>query len=300
MPPNSESMLNKLKSKDAAERLEAARYFSVHAERMHEPEIRAAIARERIVWISNALRRALAKTSPELGSSAPGPSVNSDDLPKAFATQVYAEALEATTSQLMHEIEPLLGGLRLAASMEIENFPASDTFRWLDRLNQFLDAISRLRRAASSPKNEEFSLDELVQGCINEAVVPERIAIQKAGPQPCIVHGDIGLVSLAFSNGLRNAIEATVEVGEDADRVAIAVNWGTTDDSCWISIVDSGIGIKGNIAQAFEVGSTTKSGHLGMGLATAAQAMTSLSGSVSLVPNSRGVRFEIRWPTKHD
>ena len=35
---------------------------------------------------------------------------------------------------------------------------------------------------------------------------------------------------------------------------------------------------------------------LGMGLATAQQAMTSLGGSVRLVPGDRGVRFEMRWP----
>ena len=45
-----------------------------------------------------------------------------------------------------------------------------------------------------------------------------------------------------------------------------------------------------------EIGSTTKAGHLGMGLATAQQALISLGGSVRLIPAERGVRFEMRWP----
>jgi signal transduction histidine kinase len=198
----------------------------------------------------------------------------------------------------MHEIEPLIGGLRLAAEAEVKDFDGSNTRRALDRLDEFFAALSRLRRAASAPKSEEFPLDETIQRCIDETPIPETIPVQRVGPQPCIVEGDSGLVSMSFANGLRNAIEATVAAGPDSRRLPIAVGWGTTDVDNWVSIVDVGIGFKGNLQRAFDIGTTTKAGHLGMGLAVASQAMTSMGGQVLLVPNERGVRFEMRWPRK--
>jgi signal transduction histidine kinase len=284
-----------LKSETQTERLEAARYFASHAVAIHETALRDALARERVIWIRAALKRALAKILPnaEFGAEA---SVDRDDVPERFAAQVYADALETAASQLIHEVEPVLGTLRLAAEGEIENFADSNTSRNLDRLDDLLAAFSRLRRAASAPKAEEFSLDEAVQRCIQETQVPDGIQIQKAGPLQCIVIGDSSLISLCLGNGLRNAVEATAALSEDARKPPIAVAWGQTDIDYWISIVDSGVGFRGNLQRAFEMGTTTKEGHLGMGLAIANQALGSMGGTLLLVPNARGVRFEMRWP----
>jgi signal transduction histidine kinase len=160
---------------------------------------------------------------------------------------------------------------------------------------------SRLYRVCgeqSAPKIEEFPLDEVVQRLIQETQLPSGPQIQKAGPQPCVVEGDCGLVSLCLTNGLRNAIEASLEVGGDIGRVPTAVAWGTTDVDYWVSVVDLGVGFKGNLQRAFDIGTTIKAGHLGMGLATARQALLSMGGQVILIPNERGVRFEMRWPKK--
>lgn len=275
--------------------MEAARYFAEHALPAHEQQLREAFAQESVTWIKGALRRALARISPTPDPVGSGGSIDRDDLPEGFAAQVFAEALETTASQIIHEIEPLLGSLRLAAESEVANFEESGTRRGLDRLDEFLAALSRLRRAASAPKIEEFALDEIVQRCIEEALVPEGIQIQKAGPQHCIIEGDISLISLCLTNGLRNAVDATVDTGADYARLPITVAWGTTDKDHWVSIVDLGIGFKGNLARAFDIGTTSKAHHFGMGLAIASQAMASMNGKVMLVPNERGVRFELRW-----
>ncbi|WP_076860952.1 sensor histidine kinase [Bradyrhizobium mercantei] len=300
MSPSADTILRRLRSESPTERLEAARYLADHALPEHETIIREAAANEPVRWIRSALRRAVARISPNPEASSFPTSVDKDDLPAGFAAQVYAEALETTASQLMHEIEPLLGGLRLAAETEIENFDASATRRGLDRLDQFLEALSRLRRAASAPRIEEFALDEAIIRCIEEAQLPEGLQIQRPGPRPCIVEGDSGLVSLAFTNGLRNAIEATAALGGGRSLSPIVVTWGTTNVEYWVSIVDAGIGFKGNLQRAFDIGTTTKSGHLGMGLAIAHQSLASMGGQVFLVPNERGVRFEMRWPKKTD
>jgi signal transduction histidine kinase len=296
MSQNVDTSLRRLRSESQTERLEAARYFAAHALPEQEKELLEALARENVHWIRAALKRALARISPAAGSAFTDKSLDSDDVPARFAAQVYADALETAASQLIHEIEPLLGTLRLAAEREVNSFPESNTCKNLDRLDELLAAFSRLRRAASAPKIEEFSLDDLVQRCIQEQIPPSGMCLQKAGPQPCVVEGDSSLISLCLINGLRNAIEATLAAGGDLRDLPITVAWGHTDVDCWVSIVDLGVGFKGNLQRAFEMGTTTKSEHLGMGLAIAKQAMTSMAGQVILVPNQRGVRFEMRWP----
>ena len=296
MSQSADHFLRRLRSETQTERLEAARFFAANAIPAHENALRDALSRETVHWIRAALKRALAKISPTDEFLDVDRSVDTDDVPEKFAEQVYADALETAASQLIHEVEPILGTLRMAAENEVENFEASNTRRNLDRLDDLLAAFSRLRLAASAPKTEEFSLDELVLRCVQETVLPEGVHIRKAGQQPCVVDGDSSLISLCLNNGLRNAVEATVASQGDLKALPITVAWGQTDIDCWISIVDQGVGFKGNLQRAVEMGKTTKPGHLGMGLAIANQALTSMAGKLTLVPNQRGVRFEMRWP----
>ena len=184
--------------------------------------------------------------------------------------------------RLLHEAEPILGILRPSAESEIEDFEQSQTKQNLDRLDEFLSALGRLRRAASAPKFEEFSIDEIVGRCIDELSRPGTLQVLRAGPIQCVVGGDSSLVSLCVSNGLRNAVEATVATGAPLDQVPITISWGSTDIDCWVSILDQGVGFKGVLQKAFEIGSTTKEGHLGMGLAIVHQSMASMGGQATL------------------
>jgi signal transduction histidine kinase len=226
------------------------------------------------------------------------PEKNSRELTAEHTAQIFSNALETTASQIIHEIEPIMGSLRLSAESEMPEFEGSDTQRSLDRLDELVAGLSRVRRAASAPKVEELALDRCIYDWIaEEEASAGSIRVLRAGPQDCIVDGDKSLIYLSFVNGLRNAIDSTKSLEVEGDKLPdVTVNWGTTDVDSWISIVDNGIGFRGNIARAFDFGSTNKEGHLGMGLATAQQAMTSMDGIVRLVPSERGVRFEMRWP----
>lgn len=284
----------KLASHNAHERLEAARYLAENVQSKHAAQIEAALGVETVGWVRSALRRALQKVQPIAAPSTPS---EVTELAALDAAQIYSEALETTAAQIIHEIEPILGSLRLSAEADVPVFEASDTSRELDRLDALVASLSRLRRAASAPKLEELALDRLIYTWVEDEAAGTPIRVLRAGPQDCIVEGDKGLIYLCFINGLRNAIDATTALEVENDLYPyITVNWGATDIDAWVSIVDSGIGFRGNIARAFDIGSTTKAGHLGMGLATAQQAMTSMDGSVRLIPGERGVRFEMRWP----
>jgi signal transduction histidine kinase len=287
-------LTRKLASSDPRERLEAARHLAEHADARQIQLIESALAVETVAWVKSALKRALQRTRPsgDIPVAQERPELTPDQ-----TAQIYSDALETTAKQIIHEIEPILGALRLSAEGEVTDFEASDTKRGLERLEALVAGLAKLRRAASAPKVQEFALDQCIFAWIAEEVAAKPVSVLRAGPQETVVEGDKGLVCLAFVNGLRNAIDATLALAVEDDRYPeITVNWGVTDIDVWIAIVDAGIGFRGNLARAFEIGSTTKAGHLGMGLATAQQAMTSLGGGVRLVPGERGVRFEMRWP----
>lgn len=284
----------KLGSLDPRERLEAARHLAEHAGAEHTELIEGALAVETVAWVTSALKRALQRARP---MDSVAPSMERTELSAEQTAQIYSDALETTAKQIIHEIEPILGALRLSAETEIDSFEGSGTERGLERLEALVAGLARLRQAASAPKLQDFALDECIYSWIAEEVGQKPVVVLRAGPQETVVEGDKGLVCLAFINGLRNAIEATLALPVEDERYPeITVNWGATDIDVWVAIVDAGVGFRGNLSRAFEIGSTTKCGHLGMGLTTAQQAMTSLGGSVNLIPGDRGVRFEMRWP----
>ncbi len=292
--PVSIDIKRKLKSSDTRDRLTAARHLAEHASPEEIPQIEKALATETVTWVASALKRALQRARPTGDTLLVQEQL---ELPADQTAQIYSNALETTAKQIIHEVEPILGALRLSAETEVPDFDESDTKRGLERMEALVAGLARLRQAASSPKTEEFALDQCIFSWIDEEVGEKPVSVLRAGPQETIVDSDKSLVCLAFVNGLRNAIDATLAVViEGEDYPDITVNWGVTDIDVWIAIVDMGIGFRGILSRAFEIGSTTKAGHLGMGLATAQQAMTSLGGSALLIPGDRGARFEMRWP----
>lgn len=290
----STDLARKLGSSDPRERLEVARHLAEHADAKQIALIENALAVETVAWVTSALKRALQRALP----TGDAPKFHERaELSTDHTAQIYLGALETTAKQIIHEIEPILGALRLSAETEVSDFDASDTKRGLERMEALVSSLARLRQAAGAPKVEEFALDQCIFAWIAEEAGQKPVSILRAGPRETIVEGDKGLVYLAFVNGLRNAIDATLAIPVEDERYPeITVNWGVTDIDIWIAIVDAGVGFRGSLSRAFEIGSTTKAGHLGMGLATAQQAMTSLGGSVRLIPGDRGARFEMRWP----
>ncbi|MBB3147739.1 signal transduction histidine kinase [Phyllobacterium trifolii] len=290
-----DSVLRYLRSENPSERLKAARFLANNARATEATPIREALARETVVWIRGALQRALERCVPAQAASSSS-TIDRDDFSADFAAQVHAEALETTTAQLLHEVEPLVGSLKLAAQGDVANYETSLTKTVVDRLDNLLEALSRLRRAASAPKIEEFDLSVFLGEVLSELDQLPPIVVQRAGPDHLIVVGDKTLLRMCVLNGLRNAVDATNALVDEIEEAPLTIAWGSTNKEAWISIVDLGIGFGGNLQRAFDIGTTTKEGHLGMGLAITQQSIKSMSGRVALIPNPRGTRFELRWP----
>jgi signal transduction histidine kinase len=219
-----------------------------------------------------------------------------EDVEERQFADVHAQAIEETTATLVHELEPILGLEWLHATKEIADYPKSQTKRQLDRFESLLRAIDTLSRAASVPKIEEFDLAAVLRRVMS-AEQRDLVEIEVAGPEPMLVWGDVSLVELAVTNGVRNAVEASSGVGIDSPRKRVVVNWGETDKEYWIVVLDRGTGLPVNAVRMFDIGATTKQGHLGMGLALARRAVISLGGKLTVVEREDGgVRFECRWP----
>jgi C4-dicarboxylate-specific signal transduction histidine kinase len=121
------------------------------------------------------------------------------------------------------------------------------------------------------------------------------IDVSMHGGKPFLVTSDPALISLAISNGLRNAIDAVNSIG-NTEPHRLIINWNKTDIDYWVVVLDRGSGIIGPIESAFEIGKTTKPGHSGFGLAIARQAIETLGGTCTLQPAAEGgTHFEIRW-----
>jgi signal transduction histidine kinase len=291
-----------IKSPDLNQRLQAARLFAQSAEPRDVQLLQAALAVETVTWVKSALRQAIARAQPDIVQPS---SESENELTNLVSADVFeqikAMAVNETTMRLVHEIEPILGVLRMRAKQEIPSYDSSRTKVQIDRLGELVRALDRLSRATVAPTLSEFDLAELVARVADGETPDRRVKVHLAGTSPLLVLGDPSLVEIALSNALRNAIEATETVyPQQVEAPAVIVNWGETERDVWVTVLDRGPGPPVAVERAFEIGSTTKENHLGMGLATARQAIRSLAGDVSLGPRAEtgGGRLDLRWPRR--
>jgi signal transduction histidine kinase len=220
--------------------------------------------------------------------------------PAEQAREIYEEAflraMRTVTERVLHQLNPLIGDIEQAAVAEIQNYAKSRTKRAIGQIQLQADAIGKLYNASKPAVIEEFDLAIIIRNCLPNDLEHDRCVVSFAGPQPLMVQGDPSLVTIAVTNGIRNAIEACLPVAREDHRPAIVVNWGKTDRDNWVSIIDEGAGFIGSISGAFEIGTSSK-GHGGHGLPAARAAMLSLSGTIELVPQKDvGCALNLNWP----
>jgi signal transduction histidine kinase len=302
-----EDALRLLESDSAHDRLRASRYLLRNPRAEDLSAVEKAFRRETVLWTRTTLQGLLQQLKGELPHGKRNEDRQTSEIGIAIeridatlddvAGDLYRNALNEVTSQILHEVEPLVGVLSVYASSEILNYADSKTKQQIERLNGLLDAIGEVRRASSPAAYGQFDLAEMINRCAESHFESTGVSVQIAGPDPFITLGDRSRVEVAFDNGLRNASDATLGVEPPELREPITVNWGATDDEYWIAILDYGTGLKGNTHRMFDFGTTTKKKHFGVGLPTARQAIASLGGVISLTPREPvGARFELRWP----
>ncbi|MEB8055798.1 sensor histidine kinase [Pseudomonas fulva] len=286
---NFDDALRISKSDNSHSRLLAARYFMVNPDSEHEVELRLWLARETVGWVRNAIEIALKKNTQQQALLEPSDSTESEN-----QTVTYTLALREVASIMLHELEPRIGVLSVKLKDDIPDYENSASRIQMDHLREFFQALSFLRLATEVTGSDSFTCSEwisrLIDGCTDQK------NIRLIGPQSLIVKADQGLLKLALSNGIKNAIESTATAALTRSAEDIVINWGETNVDYWIAVIDDGLGLGTPIEKLIKIGTTTKTGHLGMGLTIAQQAMQSLNGHLNLSsPNPVGAVFELRW-----
>jgi signal transduction histidine kinase len=276
------------------DRLKAARTLRRARNSDDAPKLRAAIKAESVSWVKRALTAALTECSAPAESDA-GVADASLEMSERLRHELYGKITQEITGILLHEIEPVFGLLRAAASEEIADRSKSQTWTYLEYLKKILLGIQALRIAASAPNLEEFDLAELIAEVAAAEVPADKATVSLLGHQPLVCKNDAGLLRLALANGFRNAVDALDGVKLPEGAHAIIVTWGQTDIDYWITVIDKGRGLELRSDVAFDTGNTTKKGHPGMGLSIARRAMDSLEGTADLEAKEDGTHFELRW-----
>ncbi|HEX4631181.1 MAG TPA: HAMP domain-containing sensor histidine kinase [Chthoniobacterales bacterium] len=274
------------------DRLRAARALCRTATEQDIPVLEVALAGETQRWIKGALLKALQSLRP--GPDAAFVQAGSETDEERMIEQIYAEAVEDTTHRLVHEISAIIGRLDVYAGSEFSSWRGSRTRTEWSRLQQLVGAIDRLSQAAAAPEYSDFNLVDVIEKVVFSECTGQETKVAFAGPKPLLVFGAAELIQIIVGNAVRNALEAVTDLPM-LER--ILVTWGETDVDYWIAILDRGRGLPETTQNVFEIGATTKRGHLGMGLALARQAALSMTGRISLTPRKDGgARFEVRWP----
>ena len=138
--------------------------------------------------------------------------------------------------------------------------------------------MKALHLVASSATLSEFNLTDVIMSAADEVAEAE-VNVSLARSDAVIVRTDPAVVKLIVINVLRNAVDSVLEarasasdsqpspapeVQEDqglADADAapeVVVNWGTTDEDCWISVIDRGVGLPKSSNRMWDRWTTSK------------------------------------------
>jgi signal transduction histidine kinase len=278
-------------SKRLVDRRLAARAVAAEPTLVDRSMIMWALNKETAPQIRNDFVEAFKKLEAQKGLIEPPP-----EQAKEIFLEAQIKAIRQVTERILHQLNPLIGDIEQAASKEVDNYAASRTKVRIGQIKLQTDAITKLYNAAKPAVYEEFELAAVIKNCLPSDLDSGRCLINFAGPTPLLAQGDPSLVTIAVTNGLRNAIEASIPVSTDDHKPHIIISWNATDRDYWIAILDEGVGFIGNIEGAFEIGTSTK-GHSGHGLPGIRAAMLSMSGSAELIPNKdKGCTLNLSWP----
>ena len=290
-----EEALARLLSRSAHDRLKAARFLARNSDPSDLKALHDALRNETVSYVRTSLAVAVKRASNVVSIAGQVDASEEIEIPPDVRTNIRSEVTAEVTGRLLHEIASPVGLIAAAAARDIADYENSRTKRHVDALKRVFGAIEQLRSAAAVPRPEELDLAELIAELVAEAIEGRDVEVSLHGAKPMLISADPGVLRLALSNGVRNAVEAVTSTLED-NRPPIVVNWGVTDIDYWVAVLDGGPGLVGPAESAFGVGKTTKRGHSGFGLTIARQAIETLGGACTLQPAADGgARFELRW-----
>lgn len=285
--------LASLSSGVPSDRLTAARFLQFWAVPADIPTLRETIARESVGWVRRALEAALQRLGDKRNVSVDLDELAQDELESSADLAAIARARIART--VVHELEPIVGAVQYYAATEFPGYSTSKTRMQVERLGALLRAVETLGKISTQPRLEQIDLGKLLREVVESEREAFDVDIRLEGAPALLVLADPSLVRLIVGNGLKNSCESVRGV---ADREGtVVVIYGATDREVWITVSDTGLGLpSGSSHTLFEMGTSTKEDHLGMGLALSSEAARALGGTLILTTKSGGTSLEFVFP----
>lgn len=211
---------------------------------------------------------------------------------------IIAQAIEQVSHVVVHEVRTYLLRAKVAAQNDLgDSYGGSRTEHALERMSGLLATIKRLEEAAGVPRIEEFDLTQAISQEVRHLGFDEaEVALTR--DDAVTTYGDWSFLSVAFRNGLMNAIEASTDAA-----APVVITWNSSPTEAFIGILDDGTGFSDDEEVLVKPGFTSKNKrtHFGWGLTIARQTMTSCGGHMKLSRKSpSGALFEMQWPTRRD
>ncbi len=291
---NYEEALVNLTSTTARERFEATKFFMKNK----FPEVKTSLIEQKKVEKVMHIKKALDKA---LSNQEEAEVIDSDESfldsiledPKGIKKHLKAQAIDEFSGIILHELEPKIGILKVLLATEIDKYEESSSKKCMEEFEQFFKALENLRKSSTISSSDEIDIPQIIKDIVSTEINTD-INITYEGMQPCIAISDKNLLSLAISNGIRNAKESLLELSDESEK-KMMISWDRTDIDCWICIADEGVGLKDTPEAAFLLGTTSKDNHSGFGLGIINQAMETIGGDAELLNNDVGAKLILRW-----
>lgn len=285
---NREEALAFLRASVPNTRTEAARTLEQIGSLSDVDELRAAYEAEKDPYVQTALAEAMAwirTRSAGAGSTTRLPKADEvlDPLMIAFAQ---------VSRVIAHEVRRGIDVVSIALTGEAPH--ADSTQSALAELRETLDRLVQLGQAVDLLDYSAVNLGEFVASRLGEiGEVDPEIIVATDDQIECLA--DARLLQFAFSNGLRNAIQAC----EGVTSPRIVISYGVSNDAGWIRVSDSGRGLtQEQAAEANRFAYSTKN-SAGVGLTVANTAMSRMDGYADVQPEpTGGALFTMEWSTR--
>ena len=172
------------------------------------------------------------------------------------------------------------------------------------------NVIRRLRSAAGSHQSTpttELDTNDLILGVMDLADLDARFAgvdvVTRLDPEVKPIWADTVAIQQVLLNLLRNAVEATADVGQG--RVVVSAN-NDGPNQVLIAVTDEGTGVAEDVAdQIMQPFFTTKESGMGVGLALSQSLVEANQGRMWFqnnagpeAPEARGATFFVQLPSR--
>jgi signal transduction histidine kinase len=279
---NPDLLLAWLSSNSAIKRVRAARGLKKIPNKTFLEEIRKHYHKEDVPWVKEALLSLIQKyekTTVSKKKQKAKKQIN-DNLRADEIEAIISDAVSDSIGQILHEIEPVIGALKVVAIDEIDNYTDSELKKEFGRLDELLQTFENWRRVEQSPRYSKSNLYELVKKQVTHENT-EGVEVEINIPKDLVFSADQILLKIIFSNALRNAVDASLNIAEEA-RQPVVISAGESEIGLWASVVDRGLGLPDSKKLILSGSYSTKPGHRGMGLAVIHKAINALEGEWDL------------------